>query len=191
LVQWVVLAVLALAVVGDALYVARVGRPGQYPDRRIGWFMTSIGVGSISEHAVLAAFAAGLLTGELAGWAYALAGLIGVGAIWFRVWMSWRAAPRMRRQGGGRPMGAFLRDLAPYTKAIRGAATAGLGALLVALASPGINATEWVLIVLAVIGAGEAVHSSSNAPQKPPAPAESDPADTAGAAVYETGRAPE
>ncbi len=89
-----VLFVLALA--GDGVYLVRVGRPGLYPDKLIGWFMLSIGAAAIGSHLVLGLFAGGFLRGELAGWLYAVALSGQVCAIWFRAWMSWQAAPRMR-----------------------------------------------------------------------------------------------
>jgi hypothetical protein len=102
-----VLVVLVAAVLGDLLYVLRVGRPGRYPDRAIGWFMASIGMAAIGSHTVLALFASGVLRGESAAWLFVVAGSVEVAAIWFRVWMSWRAAPRLREandsENQGRP----------------------------------------------------------------------------------------
>lgn len=89
-----VLFVLALA--GDGVYLVRVGRPGKYPDRLIGWFMLSIGAAAVGGHAILALFAGGLLHGQLVGWLYAVALALQVCAIWFRAWMAGLAAPRMR-----------------------------------------------------------------------------------------------
>ncbi len=93
-----VLFVLALA--GDGAYLVRVGKPNAYPDKMIGWFMFSIGAAAIGSHLVLGLFAGGLVRGDLAGWLYvpALAGQ--VGAIWFRAWMSWHAAPKLREGNG-------------------------------------------------------------------------------------------
>ena len=85
-----------LAITGDGAYLVRVGRPGLYPDKMVGWFMLSIGAAAIGSHLILALFAGGLLRGELAGWLYTVALAGQVGAIWFRTWMSWQAAPRMR-----------------------------------------------------------------------------------------------
>lgn len=96
LLRVVVLMELILGIAGDAFYVTRVGRPGIYPDRAIGWFMISIGLASIGSHTVLALFVAGILTGDPAGWMYVAAGLIELAAIWFRAWMSLQAAPRLR-----------------------------------------------------------------------------------------------
>ena len=90
-----------LALMGDGVYLIRVGWPSLYPDRMIGWFMLSIGAAAIGSHLILALFASGLLRGELAGWLYAVALTGQVGAIWFRAWMSWQAAPRMRGSDDG------------------------------------------------------------------------------------------
>lgn len=60
-------------------------------------------------------------------------------------------------------MGKLLAELAPYAKAIRGAMTAILGALLVALVNgDGVSAVEWVVIALAGLGVGESVYSTWN-----------------------------
>ena len=96
LLRLVLEALFVAALAGDGVYLVRVGRPGRYPDRLIGWFMLSIGAAAVGSHLVLALFAGGLLRGELAGWLYACALAGQVGAIWFRAWMSWQAAPRMR-----------------------------------------------------------------------------------------------
>lgn len=96
LLRVVLVVVLASAVLGDALYVVRVGNPWRYPDRLIGWFMASIGIAAIGSHAVLGLFVAGALRGELAGWVYVAAGVVEVAAIWFRTWMSWRAVPKLK-----------------------------------------------------------------------------------------------
>lgn len=91
-----VLFVLALA--GDGAYIVRVGRPRHYPDRLIGWFMFSIGAAAIGSHLVLGLFVGGGFRGNgyLAGWIYAVALAVQVAAIWFRAWMSYQAAPRMK-----------------------------------------------------------------------------------------------
>lgn len=93
-----VLFVLALA--GDGVYLVRVGRPGRYPDRLIGWFMFSIGAAALGSHLVLALFTSGGLRGTLAGWLYVPALTLQVGAIWFRAWMAGLATPRMREGDG-------------------------------------------------------------------------------------------
>lgn len=91
---------LVLALMGDGIYLARVGRPRLYPDRLVGWFMFSIGAAALGSHLVLAVFVAGATSGELAGWLYVVALAGQVCAIWFRAWMSWQAAPRMRGSDG-------------------------------------------------------------------------------------------
>lgn len=93
-------ALFVLALTGDGVYLARVGRPSRYPDRLIGWFMVSIGAAAVGGHAILALFASSLLRGELAGWLYAGALTLQVGAIWFRAWMAGLATPRMREGDG-------------------------------------------------------------------------------------------
>ena len=89
-------ALFVLALAGDGVYLARVGRPSRYPDRLIGWFMLSIGAAAIGGHAILALFAGGMLRGQIVGWLYAGALTLQVAAIWFRAWMAGLAAPRMR-----------------------------------------------------------------------------------------------
>lgn len=103
----VVLEVLfVLALTGDGLYLVRVGRPSRYPDRLIGWFMVSIGAAALGSHLVLAVFASGVLrSGELLGWLYVPALTLQVCAIWFRAWMSWHAAPRLREGTDGEGQG--------------------------------------------------------------------------------------
>lgn len=93
-------ALFVLALAGDGLYIARVGRPGTYPDKLIGWFMASIGLAAIGGHTVLALFAGGVLRGQLAGWLYVCALALQVCAIWFRAWMAGLATPRMRDGSG-------------------------------------------------------------------------------------------
>ena len=96
LLRVVVLVVLVAGIIGDAVYVLRVGRPRWYPDRAVGWFMASIGVAAIGSHTVLALFVAGILSGDVAGWVYVVAGVVEVAAIWFRARMAGTAAPRLR-----------------------------------------------------------------------------------------------
>jgi hypothetical protein len=85
-----------LALIGDGLYLVRVGRPARYPDRPIGWFMASIGAAAIGSHLILALFTGGMLRGELVGWLYVPALALQVTAIWFRAWLAGQAAPKMR-----------------------------------------------------------------------------------------------
>lgn len=96
LLRVVLLLLFIAAATGDALYLQRVGRPRRYPDRLIGWFMTSIGWAAMGSHVTLAMIAGGWLHGMLAGWLVAAATAVHVGAIWFRVRMSYLAAPLMR-----------------------------------------------------------------------------------------------
>lgn len=103
--QTVLLALFVLALGGDGVYLVRVGRPGRYPDRLIGWFMVSIGVAAVGGHVVLSLFTSGGLRGELAGWLYAPALALDVCAIWFRAWMAGLAAPRMRGGDGSETQG--------------------------------------------------------------------------------------
>lgn len=84
------------ALMGDGVYVVRVGRPKLYPDRLIGWFMFSIGAAAIGSHLLLALFTGGAIRGELVGWLYVPALTLQVAAIWFRAWMAGQAAPRMK-----------------------------------------------------------------------------------------------
>lgn len=102
LIRVVVLVVLLAAVLGDLLYVVRVGMPNRYPDHAIGWFMASIGFASIGSHVVLALLAGGVLRAESAGVAFVAASLIELAAIWFRVWMSWHATPKLRESAQSR-----------------------------------------------------------------------------------------
>lgn len=94
--QTVLEVLFVLALIGDGVYLAKVGRPSRYPDRLVGWFMVSIGAAAVGSHAVLALFTSGVLRGQLVGWLYVPALALQVSAIWFRAWMSWQAAPRMR-----------------------------------------------------------------------------------------------
>ena len=100
LLRLVLEALFVAALAGDGVYLVRVGRPGRYPDRLIGWFMLSIGAAAVGSHLILGLFAGGLLRGELAGWLYAGALSLQVCAIWFRAWMSGQATPRMREGTG-------------------------------------------------------------------------------------------
>lgn len=97
----VLVVLLSLAVLGDALYVRRIGNPWRYPDQLIGWFMASIGVAAIGSHVILALFASGTFRGHVAGWTFAAACAVEVAAIWFRTWMSWHAVPRLKEGDGG------------------------------------------------------------------------------------------
>ena len=101
-------ALFVLALAGDGVYLARVGRPGRYPDRLIGWFMLSIGMAAIGGHAVLALFVGGVLAGKIAGWLYAVAMALQVAAIWFRAWVAGLATPRMRDGDTDGQVGSFV-----------------------------------------------------------------------------------
>jgi hypothetical protein len=49
-------------------------------------------------------------------------------------------------------------------KAVVAFVTAGGGALLTAMADGGVTATEWVVVVMAAVGAAGAVWATTNAP---------------------------
>lgn len=85
-------------------------------------------------------------------------------------------------------MGKWIASLAPYNKAIRGAATAGLVALAAALADGHVTSIEWIAVALAVLGVGEAVHSAWNiTPSGVPMPGGSFPLTTQPPAVVDEG----
>jgi hypothetical protein len=143
-----------------------VGRPSRHEDRAMGWFMAAMGWASVGPNLVWALVAFGLL-GAGAGTERAIVYSLGVSLVVQNVFYTWRLSLAARMRGRGRAMGGFLEGLAPYAKAVRGAVIAALGAVLVALSTPGITATEWVLIALAALGVGEQVWSTTNAPLPP------------------------
>ena len=53
-----------------------------------------------------------------------------------------------------------------YAKAIAGTAVAGLGAILLALVTPGITAEEWIVIAITVITAAGTIWAVPNAEKK-------------------------
>lgn len=198
-----VLAVLAAAIVGDALYVARVGRPGRYPDRALGWFMASIGMAAIGSHTVLALFASGILRGDSAGWAFVAAGSVEVVAIWWRWWMAGQAVPKLKAPRQKRER-AMMVKISPEIVRLVTAITAGLQLFAAMLTGTDVISPS-VLVVLVAVGAslqaalaayGQGVQTNPPAgmlteerARELSAPPERDPADMEAPAAYETGRA--
>lgn len=150
----------AYAVLMCGVFLLQIGSPRRHPDRGIAWFLAVNTACDLTTWLTVWLVLVRLLHGHVAvGVLICSAAAAGAFYTW-RVWLGRRIGRRKVE-----PMGTFLHELAPYAKAIRGAIIAGLGATIVALASPGITATEWILIALAVLGTGEQVWSTPNAPE--------------------------
>ena len=143
-----VLAVLAAAILGDALYVVRVGRPARYPDRALGWFMASIGMAAIGSHVVLALFASGILRGDSAGWWFVGAGSIEVCAIWWRWWMAGQAVPKLRAPR--RKERAMVVKVSPEVVRLVTAITAGVQMFSAMLTGTDVLPTSALVVIVAV-----------------------------------------
>ncbi len=60
-----------------------------------------------------------------------------------------------------------MNRIAPYRKALMGAAVAGLTALAAAFTDDHVTAAEWVTVAIAVLAGGAGVYAVPNRPKPP------------------------